>query len=488
MMKLLSYAFFAIGFFPTAIGLQSIPLQIPSNALKSPLIGRSVDTTPWPHFFATIAALPVWATTVLPLSVACTVANQIIKPLRQKPHDGKPQLLDSGFVPTFITPAKDRPYDIVVLGGKLFRSLQFSMHASSFMSHFWSSFACTATGFAGYLATLHLAQTYGVGKTVRWAIAGRSQAKIDAIKKRLESVTSDASQIDTILVDTTNPETLPRLVDVTRVVVSTAGPFASYGNTVVEFCAKYGTHYADITGEVDWVESMISQWQSTAQRTGAVLVSFCGHDSIPWDLSTLYLQRVLEDEFDDEIESVRFLDEVKGNPSGGTIATVVQSITSTQGPADNNEHNPMQLLPDGNPSNYHLESTIEFAVRKVESTEWGPVWTAPFVMATVNARVAAWSYAVRSSKGSQQERKRRATYDEALLLPDFKTAFCSLASFVMFASALLNPITRYLLQQYVLPKPGEGPSFEDMEKKSKCQPCFDTQCISNLSLVRFSVH
>jgi short subunit dehydrogenase-like uncharacterized protein len=71
------------------------------------------------------------------------------------------------------------------------------------------------------------------------------------------------------------------LVQNTRVVATTAGPYTLYGNSVVEFCAKFGTHYVDITGEVDWVKAMICQWQSTAQQTGAKLIPFCGHGTIP---------------------------------------------------------------------------------------------------------------------------------------------------------------------------------------------------------------
>jgi short subunit dehydrogenase-like uncharacterized protein len=87
----------------------------------------------------------------------------------------------------------------------------------------------------------------------------------------------DVLQLETILVDTSIPSTLPNLVNQTRVVVTTAGPYALYGSSVVEFCAKFGTHYVDITGEVDWVKAMMCLWQSTAHATGAKLISFCGN-------------------------------------------------------------------------------------------------------------------------------------------------------------------------------------------------------------------
>lgn len=59
-------------------------------------------------------------------------------------------------------------------------------------------------------------------------------------------------------------DTMHALVNDAKCVASSAGPFYLYGSNVVEFCAKYGTHYVDITGEVDWVKTMIVS--STEER------------------------------------------------------------------------------------------------------------------------------------------------------------------------------------------------------------------------------
>ena len=48
----------------------------------------------------------------------------------------------------------------------------------------------------------------------------------------------------------------------------------------------HGTHYCDITGEADWVSEMVDQFDDAARKSGAKIVSFCGHDCIPWDLSS----------------------------------------------------------------------------------------------------------------------------------------------------------------------------------------------------------
>ena len=42
---------------------------------------------------------------------------------------------------------------------------------------------------------------------------------------------------------------------------------------------------------------MMDQWEATAQRTGAKLVSLCGIDSVPWDMTVTKLEEELpEDE------------------------------------------------------------------------------------------------------------------------------------------------------------------------------------------------
>ena len=48
---------------------------------------------------------------------------------------------------------------------------------------------------------------------------------------------------------------------------------------------RAGTSYADITGETDWVRQMIDRFDASARQTGATILSFAGHDCIPWEVS-----------------------------------------------------------------------------------------------------------------------------------------------------------------------------------------------------------
>ena len=89
-----------------------------------------------------------------------------------------------------------------------------------------------------------------VNQGLNWAIAGRSQTKLNNLKEELSTLVPgfNADELDTITVDTTKAETLHGIVKDSKGVITTAGPFWKYGSKVVEFCVKYGTDYVDTTG------------------------------------------------------------------------------------------------------------------------------------------------------------------------------------------------------------------------------------------------
>jgi short subunit dehydrogenase-like uncharacterized protein len=90
-------------------------------------------------------------------------------------------------------------------------------------------------------------------------------------------------------------------------------------------------------------------------------------------------------------------------------------------------------------------------------------WVAPFVMSAVNTRIVQ-----RSNALAQQAYGADFRYDEAMLMGHGMRGrlaatgmTAGLAGF-MIAGAL--PPTRWALERFVLPAPGEGPSAEDQRK------------------------
>jgi short subunit dehydrogenase-like uncharacterized protein len=66
---------------------------------------------------------------------------------------------------------------------------------------------------------------------------------------------------------------------------------------------------------------MIDKYQETAIASGARIISFCGHDCVPWDLSLLKCSKTLQKK-GEELNEVSIYTEVNGEPSGGTVQSM----------------------------------------------------------------------------------------------------------------------------------------------------------------------
>ncbi len=114
-----------------------------------------------------------------------------------------------------------------------------------------------ASGFTGRLTAEYLLAQYGVAKEIRWAIGGRNQGKLQTVREELVRETGvEASSIPIVVGDSGDEAFLSELATRTAVVCTTVGPYAKYGSRLVEACAKNGTSYCDLTGEVHWMQRM----------------------------------------------------------------------------------------------------------------------------------------------------------------------------------------------------------------------------------------
>src|SRR5688572_12899934 len=138
-----------------------------------------------------------------------------------------------------------------------------------------------ASGFSGRLVAEYLAANAG---DVKWAIAGRSRDKLEAVQRELDI------DVPILVADSDDASSLDAICASTRVVCTTVGPYRKYGANLVRACAEQGTHYCDITGEVPFIRASIDDNHARAQQTGARIVHACGFDSIPSDLGVLLLR------------------------------------------------------------------------------------------------------------------------------------------------------------------------------------------------------
>src|SRR5271154_3324937 len=143
-----------------------------------------------------------------------------------------------------------------------------------------------ATGFTGQLVAEYLVAKYRNDKALKWAMAGRSLDKLKSVRDAIGA----PSDTPLIAADSSDVGSLKTMVDQTKSVISTVGPYQLYGSDLVAACAASGTDYLDLCGEPVWMRQMIDAHQSTAQSTGARIVFSCGFDSLPFELGVFFCQ------------------------------------------------------------------------------------------------------------------------------------------------------------------------------------------------------
>jgi saccharopine dehydrogenase (NAD+, L-glutamate forming) len=143
-----------------------------------------------------------------------------------------------------------------------------------------------ATGFTGGLTADYLARHAPDG--LRWGLAGRNQAKLEDVRRRLAEVDPALADLALLHADVEDADSLADVAGRARVVITTVGPYLTYGEPLVAACAAAGTDYLDLTGEPEFVDRMYLAHHGTAVASGARIVHAAGFDSVPHDLGVLY--------------------------------------------------------------------------------------------------------------------------------------------------------------------------------------------------------
>lgn len=311
-----------------------------------------------------------------------------------------------------------------------------------------------ATSFVGQILTTYMIEHLGTKSDISWAIAARSSAKLTELR---DSYGDSASQLPMIIADSHDEASLQAMCSQTRVIISTVGPYALYGELLVKTCAETGTDYTDLTGEAQWIKQMQDKYQQAAQDSGARIVNSCGFDSIPSDMGMFTLQQQAKEKFNHPMPHTKLrVKAIKGGASGGTVASMIEAIKAAK--ADPKVRRQM-----GNP--YLLCGKDHQYEQKAHSVK-GPIfdkefnsWVAPFIMEAINSRIVLHSNALMGMAYGKD-----FTYSEGVLTgPGFKGragAVMSTLGFGALGVGLFFSPLRALLEKFVMPAPGEGPSPE----------------------------
>eukprot|EP00882_Tetradesmus_deserticola_P012957 GHRQ01013735.1.p1 GENE.GHRQ01013735.1~~GHRQ01013735.1.p1 ORF type:complete len:414 (+),score=232.18 GHRQ01013735.1:272-1513(+) len=287
---------------------------------------------------------------------------------------------------------------------------------------------------------------------IRWAMAGRSRAKLEEVKQQLTSIDPACASVPFVIADADDEASLARLAADTDVIIATAGPFAKYGSKVVAAAVQQGTHYCDITGELVWVKRMIAAHHEAAAAKGVKVVHCCGYDSIPFDLGVLLLADHARQKLGRGLaQAYGLVLDARGGFSGGTIASGLHQaeaeasseVAALMGdkyylwPKEQarGSDKPPGLLPEWN----------AYAQR----------WMGPFVMEAINSRIV-----------------QRSSLLNGLYGPDFKYREAMAPGGLLGAAAMsglmaglgamfaLGPLRA--LAKARLPQPGQGPTRDAM--------------------------
>ena len=297
-----------------------------------------------------------------------------------------------------------------------------------------------ATGFTGKLCAKHLKENY---PDLSWAIAGRNEDKLKQVKMELDL------DCDMLIADANNYEELRDIAKTTKVLLTTAGPYAKYGSLLMKACVFENTHYVDITGENHWVKKQMDLYHEEAVARGVRIIPSCGYDSLPSDLGTLFAINKMNK----AVKKVEVFHSAFGGASGGTIESIF-----TMGRLPKEMRDPFLLNPKGSVSELQRGSSKDSI--KIKWIDEAKKWSGLGLFAVANTRVVRRSAALMEMSqkpyGANFIFKEHGAYSS-------KSA-ARLATFGLIAAFLIISTPLKHLVRRFLPKPGEGPSTEIQEK------------------------
>ena len=298
-----------------------------------------------------------------------------------------------------------------------------------------------ATGFTGQLVAEYLATRYRNDKQLKWAMAGRSLDKLKSVRDAI------AAPADTplIVADAGDPASLKAMVDQTKCVISTVGPYQLYGSDLVAACAASGTDYIDLCGEPIWMRQMIDAHEAAAKASGARIVFSCGFDSVPFELGAYFVQQEAKRVFGAPAPRVKGrVCEMRGTLSGGTAASAKATFDAVA-----KDLSLVAILKDPFALNPGFKGPKQPPGSRPAYEQELQSWTAPFMMAAINTRNVHRSNMLMGYPYGQD-----FVYDEMVLTGDGERGEAN-AKKVMAANAEKTGPNA--------PKPGEGPSKEERE-------------------------
>jgi short subunit dehydrogenase-like uncharacterized protein len=165
-----------------------------------------------------------------------------------------------------------------------------------------------ATGYTGRLVATEAAK-----RDVNLVLAGRDPERLKAV--------ADPLGADVAAIELGEASRLRVLLDGVDAVLHVAGPFSHTARPMVDACLSTGTHYLDVTGEIDVFEA-IARRGGEAEEAGVVLLPGVGFDVVPSDCLAMHTA----EKVDEPMRLRLAIAGMAGGLSRGTARTLVESL------------------------------------------------------------------------------------------------------------------------------------------------------------------
>ncbi|KIM68134.1 hypothetical protein SCLCIDRAFT_1209538 [Scleroderma citrinum Foug A] len=334
-----------------------------------------------------------------------------------------------------------------------------------------------ATGYTGRLITRYLA-AHPQRAAFTFGLAARSEQKLEALKDELGDA---VRQVPTFVVDVTKPDDIDSIVQETRIVITTVGPYWLWGTPVVQACVRHGRHYLDLSGETPWARDIIASFDYAASKSNTVIVPFAGLDSIPSDIVAYVANKTLKSFAGPSttIDMSTSAWRLKGTGiSGGTFSTIITSLetiprTKLKAGLSDFALSPVQGIPMGpRPRPFYSLPILN-----------PPVRGALYFMSAVNTLIVQRSWglfelaarnptAVFPPELSTTVHMSESSYGPAFKYEEFMVLPSRLHALLLWVSVIvvgyvmaLFPPARWVARK-VMPKPGQGPTDQQLEAGS----------------------
>ncbi|HEX7947397.1 MAG TPA: saccharopine dehydrogenase NADP-binding domain-containing protein [Phenylobacterium sp.] len=291
-----------------------------------------------------------------------------------------------------------------------------------------------ATGYTGRLVAEHLAKRYGVGGEVKWAMAGRSAAKLAEVRDEIGA----PKDTPLVVADAADAASVKAMVGRAKAIITTVGPYQLYGSDLVAACVAAGTDYLDLCGEPNWMRAMIEAHDAAAKASGARILFSCGFDSIPFELGVYFCEETAKAKLGGPVKRVKGrVRGMAGGLSGGTAASGAATMAAIQ---KDPSLLAIMMSPFGLTPGFQGPAQPAGQAAE-EDPDVGPV--GPFMMAVINTKNVH-----RSNLLMGHPYGADFVYDEMVMGgPEGGVGFTDLGSLPGGG-----------------PKPGEGPTKEQREK------------------------